>query len=403
MLSMAVAVALVLVWLSPDARGATTVPKVDENGQGDFYAAGELLVSYDHGASQRQIDGVVGGSRARVEEEIRAADAQLLTFPEIKREQSGHLREEKLRKAKEALQRRPGVEHVDYNYLRLPYYEADDPRFLAGRQWGLTQVEAPDAWNETVGAGARVAVVDTGIDAGHPDLASKIALQKDLVDNDSVAQDDAEGHGTHVAGTVGAATNNGRGVAAVCPGCKLLVAKAGDSEGLFDDDVAQGIYWSVANHARAINLSIGGYRDNRVLEHAIDYAWEHDVVVVAAAGNEHTSRPSYPGAYEHVISVSATNRQDGRTRFSNFGNTIDVAAPGVDILSTVPGGYYDTKSGTSMASPHVAALAGLLASQDRSAPEIRRRIQGTATDIGPAGKDIYFGSGLIDANKAVRP
>jgi thermitase len=403
MLSIAVAVALVLVWLSPDARGATTVPNVDENGQGDFYAAGELLVSYDHGASPRQIDGVVGGSRARVEKEIRAADAQLLTFPEIKREQSGHVREEKLRKAKEALQRRPGVEHVDYNYLRLPYYEADDPRFLAGRQWNLTQVEAPDAWDETVGVGARVAVVDTGVDANHTDLAGKIALQKDLVDNDNVAQDDARGHGTHVAGTVGAATNNGRGVAAVCPGCKLLVAKAGDSEGLFDDDVAQGIYWSVANQARAINLSLGGYRDNRVLEHAVDYAWEHDVVVVAAAGNERTSRPSYPGSYEHVISVSATNRHEGRARFSNYGNTIDVAAPGVDILSTVPGGYYDTKSGTSMASPHVAALAGLLASQDRSAPEIRRRIQGTAKDIGPAGKDIYFGSGLIDANKAVRP
>jgi thermitase len=400
-ISMAVAVALVLVWISPDARGATAVPKVDENGQGDFYAAGELLVSYDRGASQRQVDQAVEGSQARVKGELTVPGTQLLTFPAIKHEQSGHVRKEKLRKAKEALQKRPGVAHVDYNYLRLPYYAANDPELP--EQWDLDRIEAPAAWNETLGVGARVAVVDTGIAGNHPDLASKIAAQKDMVNNDNVAQDDARGHGTHVAGTVGAATNNDLGVAAVCPGCKLLIAKAGNSRGLFDDDVAQGIYWSVKNRARAINLSLGGYRDNRVLEHAVDYAWEHDVVVVAAAGNESTNRPSYPAAYGHVISVSATNQQNGRVSFSNYGKTIDVAAPGVEILSTVPGGSYDTKSGTSMASPHVAALAGLLASQDRSAPEIRKRIQGTATDIGPEGKDVYFGTGLINANKAVRP
>ena len=400
MLSVAVALALVLVWLSPDARGATTVPNVDENGQGDFYAAGELLVSYDHGASQRQIDRVVERSQAHVEGKLSHSDTQLLAFPAIKHEQRGNVRKEKLRKAREALQKRPGVEHVDYNYLRLPYYEPNDPRWP--RQWDLPKIDAPAAWDETQGVGARVAVVDTGIDGNHPDLESKIALQKDLVNNDNVAQDDIHGHGTHVAGTVGAATNNDRGVAAVCPGCKLLIAKAGNAEGLFDYDVAQGIYWSVSNHARAINLSLGGYANNRVLEHAVDYAWGHNVVVVAAAGNDHTSRPSYPAAYRHVISVSATDQQNKKARFSNYGKTIDVAAPGVDILSTVPGGY-GQKSGTSMASPHVAALAGLLASQDRSATEIRRRIQGTATDIGPEGKDTYFGSGLINAKKAVNP
>ena len=104
-----------------------------------------------------------------------------------------------------------------------------------------------------------------------------------------------------------------------------------------------------------------------------------------------------------MISVSATDQSNRKARFSNYGTTVDVAAPGVEILSTVPGGGYDIKAGTSMASPHVAALAGLLAAQDRSAPEIRRRIQRTATDIGADGKDNYFGWGLIDANKAVRP
>ena len=188
----------------------------------------------------------------------------------------------------------------------------------------------------------------------------------------------------------------------MCPGCRLLIAKAGGSEGLSDFDIAQGIYWSVNNRAKAINLSVGGYESNRVLEHAVDYAWDHGVVVVAAAGNDNTSRPSYPAAYRHVISVSATNELDMKARFSNHGTTVDVAAPGVEILSTVPGGGYDTRNGTSMASPQVAALAGLLAAQDRTAPEIRRRIQRTATDLGADGRDEVYGWGLINANKAVR-
>jgi thermitase len=398
----AVAIALVLVWLSPDARGAPGTAKIDEDRQGAPYAAGELLVTYEPGASLRHVDDVVGGSRARVAEEISASDARLLSFPAVKSEQSGRVREEKLRRAKEALQKQPGVAHVDYNYLRLPYYEADDPRFLAGSQWDLRDMQAPAAWNKALGNGVRVAVVDTGIAGGHPDLEGKIVVQKDLVHNDDVAEDDGSGHGTHVAGTIGAATNNGLGVAAVCPGCKLMAVKAGDGKkGFFDDDLAQSIYWSTNNRARVINLSIGGEEFSWALKHAVDYAWEHRVVVVAAAGNERTSKPSYPAAYGHAISVVAIDKSDRKSNFSNFGSTVDVAAPGVDILSTVPGGGYGIKSGTSMASPHVAALAGLLASQDRSAPEIRRRIQSTASDLGTEGKDKYFGWGLINANRAV--
>ena len=403
MLSVAVAIALVLVWLSPDARGATTATRIDGDPQGSLYAAGELLVSYEPEASQQRVGEVVERSRARVEEEISVADAQLLSFPEIKHEQSGRVREEKLRKAKKALQKRPGVMHVDYNYLRLPFYEANDPRFKNGAQWDLDSINAPEAWNKTLGNGVRVAVVDSGIDGDHPDLKSKIDVQKDLLNNDDVANDDV-GHGTHVAGTIGAATNNGRGVAAVCPGCRLMVAKVGNSTGIFDADIAQGIYWSANNRASAINISIGGRRYSWALKHAVDYAWDHDVVVVASAGNEDTDAPSYPAAFGHVISVSATDQSNRKARFSNYGPTVDVAAPGVEILSTVPGGGYELKQGTSMASPHVAALAGLLATNEGlSAPEIRRRIQRTATDIGSEGKDRHYGWGLINANKAVRP
>jgi thermitase len=400
-LSVAVAIAFVLVWLSPDARGATTAPKVDKDRQGAPYASGELIVTYKPGASAQHVDAVAQESRARVQEEISTPGPQLLSFPAVKHERSEHAREKQLRRTKKALEKRPGVERVDYNYLRLPDYVPNDPEFI-GAQWDLQAIKAPAAWDETLGVGARVAVVDTGIAGNHPDLKSKIAAQKDLVNNDGVAEDDTNGHGTHVAGTVGAATNNGLGVAAVCPGCKLLIAKAGGLKGLYDFDIAQGIYWSVNNRAKAINLSVGGYRSNRVLEHAVNYAWDHGVVVVAAAGNDNTSRLSYPAAYGHVISVSATDQLDRKARFSNYGTTIDVAAPGVDITSTVLGGVYDTKSGTSMSSPHVAGLAGLLAAQGHTAPETRKLIQRTATDLGAGGKDELYGWGLIDANKAVR-
>jgi len=259
-----------------------------------------------------------------------------------------------------------------------------------------------------LGKGARVAVVDTGIALPHPDLGSKVVAQKDVIDNDNRAEDDTQGHGTHVAGTIGAVTNNSEGIAAVCPSCRLLVARSGDFRGLFDDDVVQGVYWSVQNNASAINLSLGAKRPSWALEHAVNYAWRHDVVVVAAAGNhdpnntDDPKRTNYPAAFKNVISVAATTPSHKKAPFSNIGK-IDVAAPGVEILSTVPGArLYDYKQGTSMACPHVAALAGLLSAQGRSALEIRRRIVRTATDLGPEGKDKYYGWGLIAANRAVR-
>jgi thermitase len=392
-------VALLLLWLSPNARGVTADPEVDEDSGGAPYAAGELLVTYEPGASEQDVDEVVEESDARVKEEHPAPDAQLLSFPEAQDESTEAAREKELREAEEILERDPDVKYVDYNYLLLPAFEPNDPLFTPIEQWNLYEIDAPAAWNTEKGSGAKVAVVDSGIAANHPDLESKIAAQKDLVDNDNTAEDNV-GHGTHVAGTVAAATNNGEGVAAVCPSCKLLMAKSGDVEGSSVSDVVGGIYWSVENRAKVINLSLGSYGHTFALENAVDYAWQRGVVVVAAAGNDNTDRPSYPAAYDRVISVSATTQTDRKASFSNYGTTIDVAAPGVDILSTVPGGY-GLSDGTSMASPHVAGLAGLLAAQGRTAPEIRSRIEKTAVDLGAEGWDKNFGWGRIDARRAV--
>jgi thermitase len=395
-------VALVLLWSSPHAKGVAAEPEVDEDPSGAPYVAGELLVTYESEASEQDVNAAIQESDANVEEDLPAPDAQVLSFPEVQDESTEAAREKELRQAKETLQQDPDVKYVDYNYLRFYAFAPNDPLFAEGSdgsQWDLYKIRAPAAWDTVMGRGARVAVVDSGIAADHPDLKGKIAAQKDVIDNDNVAEDNV-GHGTHVAGTIAAATDNGKGVAAVCPACKLLVAKSGDRRGISDSDVVQGIYWSVDNHAKAINLSLGSYGNSRILEHAVDYAWQHGVVVVAAAGNDNTKRPSYPAAYDKVISVAATDQNDHRARFSNYGK-IDVAAPGVAIVSTVPGGGYELMQGTSMASPHVAALAGLLAAQGRTAPEIRKRIQRTAVDLGAAGKDKYYGWGRIDARRAV--
>lgn len=211
------------------------------------------------------------------------------------------------------------------------------------------------------------------------------------------------GHGTHVAGVIAAQTGNGIGIAGGCPSCRLLVAKTdGFLFGLMTDaSIAEGINWSVNSGAKVINLSLGGPQRSTVLKNAIDRATSRGVVVVAAAGNEGTSTKSYPAAYKNVIAVAATGKRDERAGFSSFGDWVDVAAPGVDILSTYPGGYRSL-DGTSFSSPHVAALAGLLSSQGRSRPEIHRRILTTAVDRGPTGRDPFYGEGRINAAAAVR-
>jgi subtilisin family serine protease len=180
------------------------------------------------------VDEVVQESEARTEEELPSQDIQLLSFPEVQDERSEEAREQQLEQAKDILERDPDVEHVDYNYLRELEYAPNDRYFAKGRQWGLKKIGAPGAWDRTRGYGVKIAVVDTGIVANHPDIKGKVVAQEDLANDDIVAEDDDLAHGTHVAGTVAALTNNGRGVAGGCPECGLLVAKAGDYTGLTD-------------------------------------------------------------------------------------------------------------------------------------------------------------------------
>lgn len=397
-LSLAAVSALLLLVGAPVAWGAPPKAAVDRGSAGAPYAAGELLVALKPGVGEAGVKGLIRAAGAEKKESLPDIDALLISFPEIKDNRAQKARESALEQIRKKLEKSPNVESADYNYLLQFTYVPNDRLFK--RQWGLRKPGYPMAWNKTLGRGVKVGVVDSGIAARHPDLRGKVAAQRDFVNGDGAA-DDRVGHGTHVSGIVAANTDNRRGVAGGCPDCRLLAAKVGDERGVYAADAARGINWTVNRGARVVNLSIGAPGNPLVLERAVNRAWRKGTVVVAAAGNESTSRPSYPAAYSRAIAVAATSGEDRRAKFSNYGRWVDVAAPGANIFSTVPGGY-QRYSGTSMASPNTAALAGLLASQGLNKKQIRGRIQATAKDLGPAGRDPYYGYGRIDAARAVR-
>jgi subtilisin family serine protease len=246
-----------------------------------------------------------------------------------------------------------------------------------------------------------IAIVDSGINPNHPEFVGRLTAGYDYVNNDADPTDD-HGHGTHVAG-IAAAGLNGVGTVGVCPQCKLMPVKVlnsrnGGTWGL----VAKGILYAVDNGARVINLSLGATISSATLESAIRYAEERNVVVVAAAGNLASEISFYPAAIPYVIAVSGSDRADKRWSQSNYGDFVDVAAPAVSIYSAyhdlVNSTGYAYMSGTSMASPFVSGLAGLVLSRqpDLAATAVAQMITDNAVDLGPSGKDKEFGYGRID-------
>jgi thermitase len=240
-------------------------------------------------------------------------------------------------------------------------------------------IDAPEAWALSTGSDVKVAVIDTGIDATHPDLAGKVAGGYDYVNGDTNPADD-HSHGTHVAGTIAAALNNltgepaaAEGVVGVAPNARILAYKVCNASGSCTDfGIEQAIAQAVSDGARVINMSLGSPDYSRSLDDAVQDAWAAGLVVVAGAGNNGTTAAFYPAAFLNVISVGASDEDDARASFSNYG-WVDIAAPGNTIMSTYPMdqcggagaapgdiGCYGWKSGTSMASPHVAGAAAMV-------------------------------------------
>ncbi|MEN3011091.1 MAG: S8 family peptidase [Candidatus Bipolaricaulaceae bacterium] len=257
------------------------------------------------------------------------------------------------------------VEFAEPDYVAVAYLVPNDPGYPY--QWALPKIQAPQAWDLTTGSSAiRIAILDTGIDQDHEDLRAKIVANRNFTTSPTV--DDRQGHGTHVAGIAAAVTNNARGVAGVGFNTVLMNVKVLDDNGSGQYSwIANGIIWAADNGAHVINMSLGGPATSSTLEAAVRYAYSKGVVLVAAAGNENTSSPSYPAYYPECIAVAATDQNDVKASFSNYGAWVDIAAPGVSIYSTLPNHTnrtgvrnYGYLSGTSMAAPHVAGVAALI-------------------------------------------
>src|SRR6266545_1438933 len=296
-----------------------------------------------------------------------------------------------------------------------PYYSTPYPTSKYGNisQWAPQFIGAEQAWDATLGDPSIViAVVDTGIDAEHPDLAGKVVLAKNFVKGERVS--DSFGHGTHVAGIAAANINNGMGVAGICGRCSLMSVKVlgADGSGL-TSDVASGITYATDFGARVINLSLGSSSRTTIIRDALDYALSNNVLPVVAMGNSNTDFVGDLAYWYSALSVGAVDQRGAKASFSNFGLQTDVTAPGVAVVSTMPTyavtlntqyGYklnYDALSGTSMATPVVSGLAGLLLSKNPAltATQVKGMIESSAGD--GSSFDITSGFGPVHAAAAI--
>jgi serine protease len=297
---------------------------------------------------------------------------------------------------------------VDHIVHALDVPSGTDP--YRGQQWDFSKINVAAAWTKSTGSGVTVAVIDTGVDATHPDLAGQVLTGYDEINGTAGATTDPNGHGTHVAGTIAALTGNGVGVSAIAPDTKILPIRVLGADGSgYMSTAANGIVYAADHGANVINMSLGSEDQDSSVSTAITYARSKGVVVVAAAGNERQSGSpaSYPAADAGVIAVAATDSTDTVASYSNQGSYVDVAAPGSSILSTYPTALassgYATLYGTSMASPHVAAVAALLKAYNPSLTpdQVEQALESSAVDLGAAGRDNDYGYGRIDAAAAL--
>ena len=350
---------------------ALASPVSADDGKSGNTSPERLLIKFTPGTSCADMAAVHQKVGGKVQSDIPEIGVQVVAVPHGE----GAVRAATYRQQKEVASVEPDAVAQAVDIPNDPYFNS---------QWDMTKVQAPEAWDITQGSpDIRIAILDTGIDLDHPDLANKIASSINFTD--SATCDDIYGHGTHVAGIAAAAANNGLGVAGLGRNCSIMNVKVLGNDGFgYYSWVVEGVTWAADNGANVINMSLGDTAPSSILQSAIDYACSKGVVVVAAAGNNHSSSPFYPAYYSNCIAVGSTNVSDTLSGSSNFGSWVDVAAPGESIYSCRPNGLYGYLSGTSMASPHVAGLASL--------------VFAVATDSNGDGKLNDEVRGLIEAN-----
>ena len=382
------------------------------------HAPGEVLIGLqdisDRAAMNTLANEVAASSEANVLEMIPALGIIRLSVPE------SHLAQRITR-----LQADPRVAWAEPNYLVYPDFVPNDPLYDSTQKGYLSRLQVERAWDVTTGrSDIVIAVLDTGVEMSHPDLATGIWTNPgeipgngldddgngfvddvhgwDFADEDNDPSDDYW-HGTHVAGIAAARTNNATGIAGMAGSATIMPVDVFRGGIGTYADLIQAIVYAADNGAEVINMSLGALSYSRGEEAAVDYAWERGVVLVAAAGNNGNDAWHYPAAHAHVIGVAATDSYDRRASFSSFGPFVAVSAPGVAVISSTLGNRYGLGSGTSMATPHVSGLAALILSRNPTLTneEVRAIIESTADDLGALGWDPFYGFGRINAARAL--
>ncbi|MGB8951311.1 MAG: S8 family peptidase [Candidatus Aminicenantales bacterium] len=419
--------------LTPSSQNALLFPKdpvqtlvYSSSGFSDSppYVSGQILVKFKPTLKGKNIEFILSAYHTKKIQKIPVLDVYQLQIPEWMT----------VEETVNAFNQSPTVEYAQPNYIYQLHKTPNDPLFPeqyalynSGQQIGSipgspqgtpsADIKATAAWEETLGSEEIViAIIDSGVSLDHSDLKNKIFSHgRDFINNDYDASDDYW-HGTLVAGIAAAETDNKIGIAGVAWNCKILPVKVFNNtgEGGTSDIISQGIIWAADNDADVLNLSFGSSGYDQVLLNAIKYAYDKDIVIVASAGNENTA-VSYPAAFDsYCLAVAATDYNDLRCGFSNYGTQIDVAAPGEMIYSTVPPQLDPTRSpyaygiGTSFSAPHVAGLAALIKSIKPwlKPSEIMDIIRYSADDTNASlykGKDYYIGYGRINMEKALVP
>jgi len=360
--------------------------------QNSRHVPGELLIRPKAQVSDTQLETIYkshGGQKIKV---LESLNVHHIKVPE-----------KALETIEAALRKNPNIEFVEKNLIGQAEFVPNDPGYSS--QWHLPRISAPGGWDLTVGSSsATIAVIDSGIDPFHPDLAANLVPGYNFVAGNTDTRD-VYGHGTAVAGAAGAIGNSGIGVAGVAWSSSIMPLVVLDSSGYGTvANVASAITYASDHGAKVINISLAFNGSTSTLENAVNYAWTKGLVIVAAAANASTNTPYYPAALDRVVAVSATDQNDNLASFSNYGDWIEVAAPGVSVYTTANGGGYLYGSGTSLSSPIVAGLASLVFSLNPGLTnaQVVNLITSKADDLGTTGFDANFGWGRINVQRTLQ-
>jgi len=352
------------------------------------WAKGRLLVAPRAGLPDKEFDKILKSVNARSRGRFSRTHTHVIELPPGVDEL----------KAMQVLMKDRRLKYVELDMAIAPSASVNDPAY--SNSWALPKIQAPAAWDAANGHGVTIAILDTGVDSSHPDLAANLVPGWNMFDNNADTSD-VQGHGTSVSGTAAAVGNNGIGSAGVAWGAKIMPVRISGLDGYaYFSTIAQGVNWAADKGARVANISYS-VSGSASVQSAANYMRSKGGVVVVAAGNSGVEEMF--AAHDSMLSISATGSTDVRASWSSFGSYVDLAAPGVSIYAPTRGGGYASVSGTSFSAPITAgAVALMMSANARLTPaDVETILKATAVDLGTAGFDTYYGSGRIDAARAV--